>query len=56
MHADDLLAPWYEQLEALTGPLRTFDAHTHIGVNDPDTFTCTADELLADLGPIAAVA
>lgn len=46
MHADDLLAPWYEQLGALTGPLRTFDAHTHVGVNDPDTFKCTADDLL----------
>ncbi len=49
MHADDLLAPWYEQTTALTGPLATFDAHTHIGVNDPDTFTCTADELLTAL-------
>ena len=49
MYADELLAPWYEQLLALTGPLKTFDAHTHIGVNDPDTFKCTAEELLAAL-------
>ena len=49
MYADDLLAPWYEQVLAQTGPLRTFDAHTHIGVNDPDTFKCTADQLLAAL-------
>jgi hypothetical protein len=49
VYADDLLRPWYEQLLALTGPLQTFDAHTHIGVNDPDTFTCTADQLLAAL-------
>ncbi len=52
MYADDLLAPWYEQILALTGPLPTFDAHTHIGVNDPDTFKCTADDLLAALATI----
>jgi len=44
-----MLAPWYEQTMALLGPLRFFDAHTHIGVNDPDTFTCTAEQLLAAL-------
>jgi predicted TIM-barrel fold metal-dependent hydrolase len=49
VYADDLMAPWYEQLLALTGPLKTFDAHTHIGVNDPDTFKCTAEQLLAAL-------
>jgi hypothetical protein len=49
VYADDLLAPWYEQVLAVTGPLSTFDAHTHIGVNDPDTFKCTAEELLAAL-------
>lgn len=49
MHADDLLAPWYEQTMSLLGHPAVFDAHTHIGVNDPDTFTCTADELLAGL-------
>jgi predicted TIM-barrel fold metal-dependent hydrolase len=49
VYADDLLTPWYEQLLRQTGPLPTFDAHTHIGVNDPDTFTCTAEELLAAL-------
>jgi uncharacterized protein len=49
VYADDLLAPWYEQTMALIGPLAPFDAHTHIGVNDPDTFKCTARELLAAL-------
>jgi predicted TIM-barrel fold metal-dependent hydrolase len=51
VYADDLLAPWYEQTLELTGPLDFFDVHTHIGVNDPDTFKCTADELLAALEP-----
>jgi hypothetical protein len=49
VYADDLLAPRYAQTIALTGPLAPFDAHTHIGVNDPDTFKCTAQELLAAL-------
>ncbi|HEV7805145.1 MAG TPA: amidohydrolase family protein [Solirubrobacteraceae bacterium] len=49
MYADDLLAPWYEQTTSLTGPLSTFDAHTHIGVDDPDTFKCTPEQLLAAL-------
>ncbi|MEA2193483.1 MAG: uncharacterized protein QOI73_3604 [Solirubrobacteraceae bacterium] len=49
MYADALLEPWYEQTMALLGPLRFFDAHTHIGVNDPDTFKCTAEQLLAAL-------
>lgn len=49
VHADDLLAPWYEQTMSMVGPQDLFDAHTHVGVNDPDTFTCTADELLAGL-------
>src|SRR4051812_9714863 len=33
----------------LLPPVRLFDAHTHIGVNDPDGFSCTADELLETL-------
>jgi hypothetical protein len=52
VHADDLLAPFYEQVLAVTGPLATFDAHTHLGVNDPDTFTCTPEELLTALASI----
>jgi predicted TIM-barrel fold metal-dependent hydrolase len=49
VYADDLLAPRYAQTIALTGPLAPFDAHTHIGVNDPDMFKSTAQELLAAL-------
>ena len=33
----------------LLPPVSLFDAHTHIGVEDPDGFKCTADELLATL-------
>lgn len=36
---------------ALLPAVRLFDAHTHIGVDDPDGFTCTAEELLQTLAP-----
>ena len=51
MYADDLLMPWSEQTLALLPPVTLFDAHTHIGVNDPDGFKCTAEDLLATLAP-----
>jgi hypothetical protein len=52
VHADDLLAPWWDQTMGLLPPVALFDAHTHIGVDDPDGFTCTADELLATLASV----
>jgi uncharacterized protein len=51
VYADDVLAPWAEQTRALLPPVELFDAHTHIGVDDPDGFKCTADELLGVLAP-----
>jgi predicted TIM-barrel fold metal-dependent hydrolase len=51
VYADELLTPWTEQTLALLPNTTLFDAHTHIGVNDPDGFKCTADELLATLAP-----
>jgi hypothetical protein len=54
VYADELLAPWWEQTRSLLPPVSLFDAHTHIGVDDPDGFTCTADELLATLAPAAS--
>jgi hypothetical protein len=51
VYADDLLAPWYEHTMGLLPPVTLFDAHTHIGVDDPDGFKCTAEELLATLAP-----
>ena len=51
MYADDLLTPLAEQTMSLLPPVTLFDAHTHIGVNDPDGFKCTANELLATLEP-----
>jgi predicted TIM-barrel fold metal-dependent hydrolase len=54
VYADDLLMPWFEQTMQLLPQATLFDAHTHIGVNDPDGFKCTAEELLDTLAPAAA--
>jgi len=45
MFGDELIQPWLVQLrEGLPG-IELFDAHTHIGQNDPDEFRCSALEL-----------
>ena len=46
---DSLLAPWTTQLRELVDGLEIFDAHTHLGQNDPDGMTQTPAELLAGL-------
>ena len=43
---DALLRPYWESIHASHGPLDLFDAHTHIGANDPDGFKQSADELM----------
>lgn len=48
MYADELLRPWYDELAA--GRPAPFDAHTHIGTNDPDGFRSSAPKLLGALG------
>ena len=45
------LRPWLERLLRDTGPLDFYDAHTHIGSNDPDGYKQTLEELIAALGP-----
>jgi len=54
VYADELLTPWSDQTMGLLPPVALFDAHTHIGVNDPDGFKCTAQELLDTLAPTGA--
>jgi predicted TIM-barrel fold metal-dependent hydrolase len=51
---DRALAPWWESLVTEAGGLDPFDAHTHIGANDPDGFRQTPEELLAGLSEIGA--
>src|SRR3712207_6722577 len=44
------MRPWFAALAGQAGgDLRLFDAHTHIGQNDPDGFRQTPEELLAVL-------
>jgi uncharacterized protein len=49
--ASALLRPWFERVAEDVPGLALFDAHTHVGANDPDGFKQTIDELLAALSP-----
>jgi predicted TIM-barrel fold metal-dependent hydrolase len=51
---DALLRPWLDRIVQDTGPLDLYDAHTHIGHNDPDGFTQTPDELVEGLASAGA--
>lgn len=49
MYADELLRPWFAQaIERFPG-LAIFDAHNHVGENDPSGFTATLEELEGSL-------
>ena len=52
--ASVLLRPWFDRLAEDVPGLSLFDAHTHVGANDPDGFRQTIDELLAVLAPVSA--
>ena len=55
--ADSLLiTQWLAPLLADLPGLSFFDAHTHIGSNDPDGASCTDQELLSLLAPLEAKA
>ena len=43
---DAVLRPWWDALLPRTGALRLFDAHTHIGQNDPDGMRQAPAELM----------
>ncbi len=49
-----ILEPWFRALMEQAGQPALFDAHTHFGQNDPDTFRQTPEELLAGLELIGA--
>jgi predicted TIM-barrel fold metal-dependent hydrolase len=49
-----ILRPYLDRLLAQTGPLDLFDAHTHIGANDPDGYTQSPEQLLARLDAAGA--
>ncbi len=41
-----LARPWFEQMRSLVPELELFDAHTHLGANDPDGMSQTTEQLL----------
>ena len=49
MRYDEQILPWLERARAEVPALELFDAHTHIGANDPDGYRCTRGELVAGL-------
>jgi uncharacterized protein len=51
---DAILRPWWDRLLADCGPLELFDAHTHIGADDPDGFRQTPEQLLRVLANVGA--
>lgn len=50
MRDDAELRPWFDQAVGPVPGLAIFDAHTHVGQNDPDGFKATTAEILAALG------
>jgi len=50
LYDDTLIRPWYEHaMTGLAGGAELFDVHGHTGLNDPDGFTFSADQLVATL-------
>lgn len=45
MFDDGPMREWLAHLRGQLPPIQLFDAHTHIGQNDPDEFKCRADVL-----------
>src|SRR3954449_8536444 len=43
---DAILRPWWDSILEAHGPLELFDAHTHIGANDPDGMKQSPAELM----------
>jgi uncharacterized protein len=46
---DVIMRPWLDRIVRDAGPLELYDAHTHIGSNDPDGYKQTPEQLVAAL-------
>ena len=46
---DTLILPWLERVRQELPELSLFDAHTHLGDNDPDGYSCSRGELVEGL-------
>jgi hypothetical protein len=53
---DAALEPWWQPIAAILDGSQVFDAHTHIGQNDPDGQKQTVEELLHGLDGLGAKA
>jgi len=51
---DVTMRPWLDRIVQATGPIALYDAHTHIGANDPDGYTQTLEQLLEGLDAVGA--
>jgi predicted TIM-barrel fold metal-dependent hydrolase len=54
LDVDAIMRPWLDRLLADHGDLALFDAHTHVGADDPDGVKQTPEELLAKLARVPA--
>jgi hypothetical protein len=54
LDVDAIMGPWLDRLRADLPGLDLFDAHTHIGADDPDGVKQTPEQLLAALGRLPA--
>jgi uncharacterized protein len=52
--SDEPIRPWLERLRQELPGLELFDAHTHIGRNDPDGYACHPADLLGALERVGA--
>jgi uncharacterized protein len=51
---DGIMRPWWDRLRADCGELSLYDAHTHVGADDPDGYRQTPEQLLAALARAGA--
>jgi predicted TIM-barrel fold metal-dependent hydrolase len=49
LDVDGIVRPWWDRLQADYGELPLYDAHTHIGRNDPDGFKQSPEQLIGVL-------
>jgi uncharacterized protein len=54
VYPDSGILPWLECLREEVPGVEPLDAHTHLGSNDPDGYSCTGEELVAALERIDA--
>ena len=54
MIPDSGLLPWLDRLRETVPGMEPLDAHTHIGSNDPDGFSCSREQLTGALQQIDA--